>query len=161
MDPNEIQRNSERWDRPLPNLEHADMNNQIASRPTTMRHPVDSGHGFGEASGSLPSTGPSRWAKLRRPVQPTERVLHRDAAEWVLQLPESLRPASTCARYPRIVNLIVDVWLRGDQCRHLFEQLMSDRRPARRGFPLSVREELQALAAFRLEGVLPSAKESC
>ncbi len=72
-----------------------------------------------------------------------------------MQLPLALRPANTCARYPRIVNRIVDVWLYGDQCHHLFDQLLSNRRPARRGFPPSVRDELRTLADYRLDGVLP------
>jgi hypothetical protein len=98
---------------------------------------------------------PGHWGKQRRPPRPGDHQLHHDATEWVLQLPMAVRPASTCARYPRIVNRIVEAWLRADQCRHLFEQLLSDRRPARRGFPLSVREELRALAAYRLQGILP------
>jgi hypothetical protein len=102
---------------------------------------------------------PGHWMRHRRPPRQDDRLIHRDATEWVLHLPEALRPASTCARYPRIVNRIVEVWSRGDQCRHLFEHLLSDRRPARRGFPLSVREELRALAAFRLGGVTLASHE--
>ncbi len=134
------------------------MHDQIASQSPEPRLPHRPLHGLDGVSPHATATPPGHWARLRRPVRQLDHALHRDATEWVLQLPESLRPANTCARYPRIVNLIVDAWLRGDHCRHLFEQLLSDRRPARRGFPLSVRQELRALAAFRLEGVLPAAQ---
>ena len=106
---------------------------------------------------STPSTSSGIRPWQRRPPRPADRQLHREATEWVLQLPLELRPASTCARYPRIVNRIVDAWLRTDQCRQLFDHLLTDRRAGRRGFPLSVREELRALAAHRLDGWLPAA----
>ncbi|MGD9834249.1 MAG: hypothetical protein AB7U92_16000 [Piscinibacter sp.] len=102
-------------------------------------------------------TGPAfQWSRHRRPSGPSDRQLSLDATEWVLQLPLVLRPANTCSRYPRIVNHIAQSWLRSDRCRHLFNQLLRDSRPARSGFPPSVREELRALAAFRLDGVLPA-----
>lgn len=106
-----------------------------------------------------PTAPPGQWSRHRRPLPPGDHQLNHEATEWVLQLPVSLRPANTCSRYPRIVNRIVQNWLRADQCRFLFDQLLRDGRPARRGFPLSVREELQALAAFRLDGVLPVPSE--
>ncbi len=106
-----------------------------------------------------PIAPPGQWSRHRRPPQQSDQQLDRDATEWVLQLPVALRPASTCSRYPRIVNGIARSWLWADQCRYLFERLLRDGRPARRGFPLSVRQELQALAAFRLEGVLPPVQD--
>jgi hypothetical protein len=108
-----------------------------------------------QAGQRRPVAPPGQWSRHRRPLRPSDQQLNHEATEWVLQLPVSLRPANTCSRYPRIVNRIVQSWLRADQCRFLFDQLLRDGRPARRGFPLSVREELQALAAFRLDGILP------
>jgi len=103
------------------------------------------------------TTGPAfHWSRHRRPLQSSDHQLNLEATEWVLQLPVALRPANTCSRYPRIVNHIAQVWLRTDRCRPLFDQLLRDSRPARSGFPSSVREELRALAAFRLDGVLPT-----
>ncbi len=124
--------------------------------------PVASARGsadFAPAARQRPIAAPGQWSRHRRPLRPSDQQLNHDATEWVLQLPMALRPANTCSRYPRIVNRMVETWLRADQCRYLFEQLLRDGRPARRGFPLSVREELQALAAFRLDGVLPQPRD--
>jgi hypothetical protein len=101
---------------------------------------------------------PGYWEARRRPPVSTDRALGGAAMQWVMNLPPALRPASTCARFPRVVNRVADAWLDSHRCAQVFEHLLADRRPSRRGFPLSVVEELRALYAYRLAGAAPAAR---
>lgn len=88
---------------------------------------------------------PGYWEARRRKPEVSDRALTGAALDWIIALPQSLRPAATAQAFPRIVNAIADAWSDPTACRELFDGLLHDKRPGRRGFPGQVRRELLAL----------------
>ena len=90
----------------------------------------------------------SYWTKVRRAPLPTDRALTGRAMEWFGALPEDLRPQSTCDRYARIINSLAAAWNDPHARSKLFDSLLNDRRPGRRGFPIEVEREISALCLY-------------
>jgi hypothetical protein len=87
---------------------------------------------------------PNYWEQRRRRPLPTDRALKGSTIEWLLKLPVALRPRELSDRYPRAANAVAAVW-HGNERAAVLDDLLSDRRGSRRGFPPEVRSELQAL----------------
>jgi hypothetical protein len=87
---------------------------------------------------------PNYWEQRRRKPVPTDRALQGSTIEWMLKLPPSLRPRELCDRYPRAANVVAAAWS-GSERAAVLDELLSDRRGTRRGFPPEVKSELQAL----------------
>ena len=92
----------------------------------------------------VPTLVPNYWEKRRRKPLPTDRALQGSTIEWLLKLPVSLRPRELCDRYPRAANAVAAGWRAGQRAAVL-DELLTDRRGNRRGFPPEVKSELQAL----------------
>ena len=96
---------------------------------------------------------PGYWLDRRRKPTATDRALTGAAIDWLLGLPERLRPTITCERFPRIVNAIAASWTKPGERDALFDSLLGNSRSQRAGFPLPVRTEIEALrAAARASG---------
>jgi hypothetical protein len=91
---------------------------------------------------------PEYWQKVRRPSQPSDRALTGRSMKWLMDLPEEVRPQVTMQRYPRVINALVDVWADAQARDLAFENLLNDRRPGRRGFPIDVERELSTLCLY-------------
>lgn len=83
-------------------------------------------------------------------------ALSAESALWLRDLPESVRPLKTCARFPRIVNRLASSWAKPEQCRAYFDELLLDRRGDRQGFPTEIAFELAALKNYFETAVHPS-----
>lgn len=94
--------------------------------------------------------------KRRKKTDNEADTLSAEAAHWLKELPESVRPMKTCARFPRIVNGLVSVWDTPQRCRTYFDDLLLDRRGDRRGFPTDIAFELAALKNYFETAVHPS-----
>lgn len=95
----------------------------------------------------LAFTAPERnWAAMRR-AKPACVVLPATRA-WFESLPLEIRPHALVNRYPRIVNLIAQQWNHYEDCCAYFDELLTDRRAGRRGFPVVVHRDLQALLEY-------------
>lgn len=92
----------------------------------------------------VPQLASNYWEQRRRKPLPADRALQGSTIEWLLKLPASLRPRELCDRYPRAANAVAAAWQSSDRAAVL-DELLSDRRGARRGFPPEVKSELQAL----------------
>jgi hypothetical protein len=92
----------------------------------------------------IPTLVPNYWEQRRRKPLPTDRALQGSTIEWLLKLPASLRPRELCDRYPRAANAVAAAW-HGSERAAVLDDLLSDRRGNRRGFPPEVKSELQAL----------------
>jgi hypothetical protein len=92
---------------------------------------------------------PREWIARRRPGVPTDRALAGTTIEWLLRLPDGARPHKLCEKLPRLANRIASVWSDPVECVAAIEDLLVDRRGGRRGLPLELRLELQALREFR------------
>jgi len=93
----------------------------------------------------------SDWQAVRRPVDPSDNVLHHRTIKWLATLPADIRPIATGRLYPRIVNRIGDLWSQCEYTRLHFQSLLIDRRKGRKGFPSAVRAELEALQNYYFE----------
>jgi hypothetical protein len=91
---------------------------------------------------------PEYWQKVRRPSQPSDRALTGRSMKWLMDLPDEMRPQVTMQRYPRVINALVDVWADAQARDLAFENLLNDRRPGRRGFPIDVERELSTLCLY-------------
>jgi len=84
----------------------------------------------------------------RKSERQQDRVLTRSAQAWARGLPAGIHPKYLLDRYPRIVNRIAQCWGDAPRCDAVFEDLLSDRRGGRKGFPQRVASELMLLRHF-------------
>ena len=85
------------------------------------------------------------WESQRRKPVPTDRALTGGAMDWVIGLPQALRPKTTCEQFPRVVNLLAESWGDPRYSVQVLDHMINDYRGGRRGFPASVLAELNAL----------------
>src|SRR5437763_13232379 len=89
---------------------------------------------------------PSDWLPKRK-AAPYEKLL-ATTVTWRDALPHELHPETLCSRFPRIANGLASGWRDRDSTLRCFDELLTDRRGDRQGFPANVLEELHALKAF-------------
>lgn len=92
---------------------------------------------------------PGYWEQRRRPSAPTDRALSGATLEWLARLPPTLRPAKLTERFPRVANQLALAWSSGVQCAATFDDLLTDHRGGRHGFPYDVEAELKGLKEYR------------
>jgi len=105
-----------------------------------------------DARKALEETGPAAYApprkvenwEAKRTDTPSE-PLGEEAVAWIMELPESVRPKQLALRYARIANRICKAWKDPVKCERLLDDLMTDRRGGRKGFPLQIANELATL----------------
>ena len=83
----------------------------------------------------------------RRKANPCEEFL-TTTARWYASLPLVVQPEVLRARFPRIANGLAAGWHDRDTTRRYLDDLLTDRRGGRRGFPADVLEELHRLKTF-------------
>ena len=98
------------------------------------------------ASRELTSRSDSKWL-ARRKANPCEELL-TTTARWYANLPSAVQPGLLRARFPRITNALAAGWHDRDTTLRYFDDLLSDRRGGRKGFPADVLEELHRLRSF-------------
>jgi len=91
--------------------------------------------------------------RVRRKAKPCEEILPTTAT-WYAGLPLKVQPKVLLERFPRIANGLAAAWHDRMTILHYFDDLLSDRRGGRKGFPPDVLEELQLLKTF-YEGLNP------
>ena len=83
-----------------------------------------------------------------RKAKPIDHLLPQ-CIKWLRSLPEQVRPIALADQYPRIANVLALDWNKPAACRQYFNELLLDhRRGNRRGFPLDVHRELEALRDY-------------
>ena len=97
-------------------------------------------------SHDLVSRSDVEWLAQRK-ANPCEELL-TTTARWYASLPLSVQPEVLRAHFPRIANGLAAGWHDRDTTRRYFDDLLSDRRGGRRGFPAEVLEELHTLKTF-------------
>jgi hypothetical protein len=93
---------------------------------------------------------PNYWNDRRRPVLPSDRALTGCSLDWLIKLPELVRPKLLCERFPRIVNGLSETWHDNNRSVQMFEHLLHDKRTGRRGFPADVQREIERLCEYRI-----------
>jgi hypothetical protein len=88
---------------------------------------------------------PGFWQQKRRGALPSDRALTGVAMDWVVALPPTVRPHTTCEQFPRVVNAIAESWNDVPLCTQVLDHMINDYRGGRRGFPATVQAELGML----------------
>lgn len=83
-------------------------------------------------------------AEARRKAEPAN-VLLPVTRVWLASLPDNMRPAELPRQYPRLANRFAIAWNDKASVALVFDDLMTDRRGTRRGFPPAVAADLLAL----------------
>jgi hypothetical protein len=118
------------------------------------RRTVDAGHpGKEEHCADHPRE--ADWTRLRAAPRDTDLFLSGPTRAWLRSLPSRLRPNHLCSNYPRIANQLAVCWGEPELAERLFDNLMTDQRGNREGFPPLVATELQHLREFHASRLAP------
>ena len=88
------------------------------------------------------------WEPLRRPARHSDEALTGTTRHWLRKLPPGRRPAQLCTQFPRLANLLAWHWRDPVRAHTLLDDLLTDRRGGRAGFPKAVTFELRRLRDF-------------
>ncbi|HEY6240184.1 MAG TPA: hypothetical protein VIW78_05040 [Burkholderiales bacterium] len=106
------------------------------------------------------AAGQTDFSKRRH--QPERDDLELSAAGQALlaSLDESVRPKVVAAVFPRIVNRMARLWKLPREMDPYFENLLTDTRGTRKGFPLNILMELTALKDYYQAKVFPMQRDA-
>ena len=88
------------------------------------------------------------WDALRRPPRHNDEALTGTTRAWLRKLPAGRRPQQLCVHYPRVANLIAWHWRDAVRAHEVLDELLTDRRGGRVGFPQAIVHELRRLRDF-------------
>lgn len=93
---------------------------------------------------------PGYWeARRRKHLTASDRALTGAAIDWLLSLPEPVRPKNLCEMYPRVANTVADTWSDRTRATVIVDRLINDDRGGtRKGFPAPVKEDLVRLLRY-------------
>jgi hypothetical protein len=83
-------------------------------------------------------------------------ALSLEAARWLDELPGTVRPERTAARFPHIANNLCTRWPTPQACLAYFDELVLDNRGGRAGFPPLIARELALLKDYYESVVHPT-----
>jgi hypothetical protein len=97
----------------------------------------------------------------KRRHQPERNDLELSAAGQALlaSIEESARPKELAASFPRIVNRMAKLWKTPREMDPYFEELLTDTRGKRKGFPLNILMELSTLKDHYQAKVFPTRRD--
>lgn len=95
-----------------------------------------------------PPASADAWEALRRPPRHNDEALTGTTRLWLRKLPAGRRPQQLCMQYPRVANLIAWHWRDPVQAHEVLDELLTDRRGGRAGFPAPIVHELRRLRDF-------------
>jgi hypothetical protein len=88
----------------------------------------------------------TNWDGKRKPV--AAETLRTATVQWILKLPPHVQPRHLQVKYPRIANRIAALWDDQTSCESFMDDLLTDKRGGRKGFPLNVAQELASLRDY-------------
>jgi len=99
------------------------------------------------------------YSKLRRPQEKQDLELSAEARALLASTEEAARPREIPALFPRILNHMARLWKTPRQMDRYFEDLLTDTRGNRTGFPLGVLMELSTLKDYYQGKVFPTRRD--
>ena len=94
--------------------------------------------------------------KLRHALEKDDLALNSAGQALLASIDETARPKALAAQFPRIVNRMAKMWKSPLQMDRCFEDLLTDTRGTRQGFPLGVLMELSTLKDYYQSQVFPT-----
>ena len=104
------------------------------------------------ASSSQPQADTTDWTSVRK-AHPAEYLLPL-TEKWFDAFPPDKAPCALASQYPRVANMIAVQWRDHRGAPELFEDLLTDKRGGRAGFPPAVRRDLLMLQEYWYRGQL-------
>jgi hypothetical protein len=95
----------------------------------------------------IASSLPEQDWTARRKASPAETLLPA-TVRWIRALPGDVQPRALSATFPRIANMLANLWSNAAAWSEYMNELFVDRRGSRRGFPLDVLTDLHKLRAY-------------
>jgi len=68
--------------------------------------------------------------------------------QWMLKLPPHIQPRHLQVKYPRVANRIAALWSEATGCESYLDDLLTDKRGGRKGFPLNVAQEIASIRDY-------------
>lgn len=87
------------------------------------------------------------WTPSRLPTHNADD-LAAATFKWLATLPKEARPNALALKFPRIANRLAEIWKRPLQCERYMDDLITDGRGDRQGFPTDVVADLAALKKY-------------
>ena len=107
-------------------------------------------------SGSKPSAAAQvDYSKLRSQQEKDKLDISSAGRALLASIEESARPKELAELFPRIVNRMAKLWRRPHQMNCYFEELLTSNRLLRKGFSLSIIQELCTLKDYYQTKVYP------
>src|SRR5215472_16668695 len=100
----------------------------------------------------------SGYIQKRGAQEKDERDLTVAGKALLVSIPELEKPKKLAEAFPRIVNRMAALWAAPAEMNRYFEELLTDTRGGRQGFPLGVLMELTSLEDYYQTKVAPLAK---
>lgn len=100
------------------------------------------------------------WVEKRHSQIPSDMALLKETQDWLGGLPERVQPSHTAVRFPRVANKIFNAWRRPEVCLKVFDELMTDSRGTRQGFPIEVAREITNLRFYYTNDVYKMKQDS-
>jgi hypothetical protein len=95
------------------------------------------------------------YSKTRHSPNKDDLELNAAGQALLASIEETLRPKQLAAAFPRIVNRMASLWRSPRQMDLYFEDLLTDNRGTRQGFPLGILMELTTLKDHYQTKVFP------
>jgi hypothetical protein len=105
-----------------------------------------SGGSLGDKQRGVPRAPEEDWIR-RRKAKPAE-FLFPTTTRWMATLSPEFQPTAIGKAFPRIANTLAALWTRPDAFTSYLDDLLSDRRGGRQGFPIEALAELHALRGY-------------
>ncbi|HEY3179963.1 MAG TPA: hypothetical protein VGL25_13885 [Casimicrobiaceae bacterium] len=83
----------------------------------------------------------------KRKAAPPES-LRTTTIQWILKLPPQIQPRHLQVKYPRVANRIAALWGDPTGCESYLDDLLTDKRGGRKGFPLNVAQEIASIRDY-------------
>src|SRR6266852_1257526 len=99
---------------------------------------------------------PMDYSKRRHQPEKDDVELSAAGQALLAYIEESARPKELAAAFPRILNHMAKLWKMPREMDRYFEELLTDTRGKRRGFPLNILMELSTLNEYYKAKVFPT-----
>jgi len=94
--------------------------------------------------------------KLRHQAEQDDLKVSAAGLAWLASIEQSARPIKLAAAFPRIVNRMAKLWKMPGLANRYLEELLTDTRGNRQGFPLNILMELGTLKDYYQAKVFPT-----
>jgi hypothetical protein len=88
----------------------------------------------------------ANWESKRKPA--AAESLRTATIQWILKLPPHIQPRHLQVKYPRVANRIAALWADEGGCESYLDDLLTDKRGGRKGFPLNVAQEVASIRDY-------------